>query len=181
MLVVLVTCLRVTVFFIITPSYTVPSGVLSILPGYGHKTGKEIVQNSLVRKVDITVSPLLSFPRSYLCCLIVFKAGTETGRALGSIVGANLASFTAELGGKVSSVVSIIFKVDLWSQAPILVFDDADLISAVNGTVFASFVASGQTCVSGTRILVQNKIYEKFIQLFLAKVKSIRARMGDRE
>jgi acyl-CoA reductase-like NAD-dependent aldehyde dehydrogenase len=66
-------------------------------------------------------------------------------------------------------------------QAPILVFDDADLINAVNGTAFASFVASGQTCVSGTRLLIQEQIYEKFIQLFLTKVKSIRARMGDRE
>lgn len=66
-------------------------------------------------------------------------------------------------------------------QAPILVFDDADLINAVNGTAFASFVASGQTCVSGTRILIQEQIYEKFIQLFLTKVKSIRAHMGDRE
>lgn len=66
-------------------------------------------------------------------------------------------------------------------KAPILVFDDADLINAVNGAAFASFVASGQTCVSGTRILVQEKIYEKFIQLFLTKVKSIRDRMGDRK
>jgi acyl-CoA reductase-like NAD-dependent aldehyde dehydrogenase len=65
-------------------------------------------------------------------------------------------------------------------EAPILVFDDANLVNAVNGTAFASFVASGQTCVSGTRILVQEQIYEKFIQLFLQKVKSIRARMGDR-
>lgn len=136
--------ISVLLFGEMAASAGVPFGVLSILPGYGHKTGKEIVQNPLVRKVDIT-------------------AGTETGRALGSIVGANLAAFTAELGGK----------------APILVFDDADLINAVNGTAFASFVASGQTCVSGTRILVQEQIYEKFIQLFLEKVKDIRARMGD--
>lgn len=111
-----------------------------------------------------------------------FKAGTETGRALGSIVGANLAAFTAELGGKVHcSVFCFIVKSYLRFQAPILVFDDADLINAVNGTAFASFVASGQTCVSGTRILIQERVYEKFIQLFLTKVKSIRARMGDRE
>jgi acyl-CoA reductase-like NAD-dependent aldehyde dehydrogenase len=154
--------------------------VLSILPGYGHKTGKEIVQNPLVRKVDITVS---SPSPSYSFFLIVIKAGTETGRALGSIVGANLAAFTAELGGKVQCSLHcfIIKKSYLRFQAPILVFDDADLINAVNGTAFASFVASGQTCVSGTRILIQEQIYEKFNQLFLTKVKSIRARMGDRE
>ncbi|KAF8238910.1 aldehyde dehydrogenase [Tricholoma matsutake] len=122
----------------------VPLGVLSILPGYGPTTGRAIVSNPLIRKVDIT-------------------AGTHTGRALGSIVGANLAAFTAELGGK----------------APVVVFNDADLISAVNGVAFASFVASGQTCVSGTRILVQDDIYDEFMSLFIQKTHSIKSRMGD--
>ena len=66
------------------------------------------------------------------------------------------------------------------AQAPIVIFDDADLISAVNGVAFASFVASGQTCVSGTRIIVQDGIYKPFMAAFLAKVESIRQRMGDR-
>ncbi|KAH9056365.1 aldehyde dehydrogenase domain-containing protein [Lactarius vividus] len=114
----------------------VPSGVLSVLPGPGASTGKELVSHPLVRKVDIT-------------------AGTATGRALGSIVGSNLAAFTAELGGK----------------APIIIFDDADISSAVNGAAFASFVASGQTCVSGTRLLVQSRIYDAFVSRFLEKVK----------
>ncbi|KAF8969497.1 aldehyde dehydrogenase [Flammula alnicola] len=121
-----------------------PHGVLTVLPGRGHITGRHIVQNPLIRKVDIT-------------------AGTQTGRALGSIVGANLAIYTAELGGK----------------APIVVFEDADLESAVNGAAFASFVASGQTCVSGTRILVHDSIYDDFMELFLQKVESIRRRMGN--
>jgi hypothetical protein len=34
----------------------VPSGVLSVLPGYGYDTGKEIISNPLIRKVDVTVS-----------------------------------------------------------------------------------------------------------------------------
>ncbi|KAJ8086879.1 hypothetical protein PM082_005704 [Marasmius tenuissimus] len=123
----------------------VPQGVLSVLPGLGPTVGKDIVSNPLIRKVDLT-------------------AGTQTGRAIGSIVGSNLASFTAELGGK----------------APIVVFDDADLVSAVNGTAFSAFVASGQTCVSGTRIIVQDKIYEPFMEKFLRKVESIRQRMGNR-
>ncbi|KAK7470409.1 hypothetical protein VKT23_001835 [Stygiomarasmius scandens] len=122
----------------------VPEGTLSVIPGYGHTTGKAIVSNPLVRKVDVT-------------------AGTQTGRVLGSIVGANLASFTAELGGK----------------APIVIFNDADLDSSVNGAAFACFVASGQTCVSGTRLIVQDKIYDEFLTKFLEKVKSIRTRMGD--
>ncbi|KAG9017222.1 hypothetical protein FRB90_001332 [Tulasnella sp. 427] len=121
----------------------VPQDVLSILPG-GADVGKAIISNHIVRKVDIT-------------------AGTATGKAIGSIVGSNLASFTAELGGK----------------APILIFDDADLGAAVNGVAFAAFVASGQTCVSGTRLLVHSGIYDSFRTAFLKKVESITRRMGN--
>ena len=90
-----------------------PDGVLSVLPGYGAITGKALVSHHLVRKVDIT-------------------GGTAAGRAIGSIVGGNLAQYTAELGGK----------------APLLVFEKADVDVAVNGIAFGAFVASGQTCRS---------------------------------
>ncbi|KAJ7094516.1 aldehyde dehydrogenase [Mycena belliarum] len=121
----------------------VPSGVLSVLPGYG-ATAQLLAQHPLVRKVDVT-------------------AGTHTGRLLGSTVGQNLAAFTAELGGK----------------APIVVFDDADVISAVNGVAFAAFVASGQTCVSGTRLIVHEDIWGTIMPLFLEKTESIHRRMGN--
>ncbi|KAJ7930034.1 aldehyde dehydrogenase [Mycena leptocephala] len=121
----------------------VPSGVLSVLPGFG-ETAQLLAQNPLVRKVDVT-------------------AGTQTGRLLGSTVGHNLAAFTAELGGK----------------APIVIFDDADIPSAVNGAAFAAFVASGQTCVSGTRLIIHDDIWDTFMPLFLEKTESIRRRMGN--
>jgi len=53
--------------------------------------------------------------------------------------------------------------------------------AAVNGAAFAAFVASGQTCVSGTRILIQEQVYDEFMAFFLEKVESIKCRMGDRE
>jgi len=68
----------------------------------------------------------------------------------------------------------------MMNQAPIVVFDDADIPSAVNGAAFASFIASGQTCVSGTRLLVQSGVYDAFISQLLDKTKSITRRMGDR-
>ena len=52
--------------------------------------------------------------------------------------------------------------------------------SAANGAAFACFVASGQTCVSGTRLIVQDGIYDEFMEQFLRKVESITARMGNR-
>ncbi|KAF8076618.1 aldehyde dehydrogenase family-domain-containing protein [Lyophyllum atratum] len=122
----------------------VPQGVLTILPGLGPTVGKAIVSHPHVRKIDVTAS-------------------NQTGRAVGQVAGANVASFTAELGGK----------------APIVIFDDADIPSAVNGVAFASFVASGQTCVSGTRIIVQDAIYDDFVNALIKKTDSIRKRMSD--
>lgn len=60
-------------------------------------------------------------------------------------------------------------------------FNDADPVAAANGAAFACFIASGQTCVSGTRLLVQDEIYDEFMLHFMHKVESIRIRMGDRK
>ncbi|KAK3312797.1 aldehyde dehydrogenase domain-containing protein [Apodospora peruviana] len=120
-----------------------PDGVLSVLPGYGNLTGKALVEHRLVRKVDVT-------------------GGTAAGRAIGEIVGRNLAVYTAELGGK----------------APLVVFEDADIDAAVNGIAFGSFIASGQTCVAATRILVHNSVGETVIRGVVAKAESITRRMG---
>lgn len=121
----------------------VPEGVFSVLPGYGATTGKALVSHPLVRKVDVT-------------------GGTVAGKAIGSIVGGNLARFTAELGGK----------------APLVVFDDADVDVAVNGIAFGAFVASGQTCVAATRIIVHNSVVQKVTEKLAAKAESIARRMG---
>lgn len=48
------------------------------------------------------------------------------------------------------------------------------------GAAFACFIASGQTCVSGTRLILQDGIYDEFMEQFLKKVESITARMGNR-
>ncbi|KAM0628859.1 hypothetical protein D7B24_000950 [Verticillium nonalfalfae] len=88
--------------------------------------------------------------------------GTAAGRAIGAIAGKNLAKFTAELGGK----------------APLVVFDQANVDVAVNGIAFGSFIASGQTCVASTRIIVQESIYDEVLAKLQTKVESIKRRMG---
>jgi acyl-CoA reductase-like NAD-dependent aldehyde dehydrogenase len=88
--------------------------------------------------------------------------GTPAGRAIGAIAGRNLAHYTAELGGK----------------APLIVFEQAHLDLAVNGIAFGSFIASGQTCVAATRIIVQNKILEQVVEKLKSKAESIERRMG---
>ncbi|KAI1811958.1 aldehyde dehydrogenase [Poronia punctata] len=121
----------------------VPDGVVGVLPGYGNITGRALVQHPLVRKVDVT-------------------GGTAAGRAIGGIVGGNLARYTAELGGK----------------APLVVFKGADLRLAVNGVAFGSFIASGQTCIASTRIIVENKVLDEVLGLLKRKTEFIAGRMG---
>ncbi|KAH6606100.1 hypothetical protein Trco_005253 [Trichoderma cornu-damae] len=120
-----------------------PDGVFNVLPGLGATTGRALVSHSLVRKVDVT-------------------GGTIAGRAIGSIVGNNLARYTAELGGK----------------APLIVFEKANLELAVNGIAFGSFIASGQTCVAATRIIIHKSILAAVEEKLARKAESIARRMG---
>jgi len=78
---------------------------------------------------------------------IDFTGGTETGRAIARAAAENLVPSTLELGGK----------------APLLIFEDVSLERAVAGSLFAAFIATGQTCVSGARVLVHNSLYERFL------------------
>ncbi|KHN97319.1 betaine aldehyde dehydrogenase [Metarhizium album ARSEF 1941] len=121
----------------------VPDGVVNILPGYGPVTGRALVSHPLVRKVDVT-------------------GGTAAGQAIGSIVGGNLARYTAELGGK----------------APLVVFEQASVEAAVNGIAFASFIAAGQTCVAATRIIVQNSVMPVLLEKLQRKCNHILRKMG---
>ncbi|MDG1430207.1 MAG: aldehyde dehydrogenase [Paracoccaceae bacterium] len=75
---------------------------------------------------------------------IAFTGGPETARHVVRNSAENFAVTTLELGGK----------------SPILVFDDADLDGAANGLIAGNFGASGQSCVAGSRGLVQRSILE---------------------
>jgi acyl-CoA reductase-like NAD-dependent aldehyde dehydrogenase len=87
--------------------------------------------------------------------------GTNTGRRAGAIAGERLIPFSAELGGKASVVI----------------FADAPLDAAVSGALFASFIAAGQTCVQGARLLVERRIYDDFVSALVARAEKIR--IGD--
>ncbi|CAK7217208.1 hypothetical protein SEUCBS140593_003131 [Sporothrix eucalyptigena] len=108
----------------------------------------------------VTAAALAAHP---LVRSVDITGGTAAGRALGAIAGRNLARFNAELGGK----------------APVVVFGDADLEAAVNGVAFGAFVASGQTCVAATRIVVEQKVFPEVVQGLKRKAAFIAAHMGD--
>jgi phenylacetaldehyde dehydrogenase len=96
--------------------------------------------------------------RHPLIAKVVFTGGTEVGRSIGEAAAQTFALTTLELGGKGAAIF----------------FDDMDIDRAVNGAAFAAFIGAGQTCVCGARLLVQESIYEKFLEKFRAKVETIR-------
>jgi acyl-CoA reductase-like NAD-dependent aldehyde dehydrogenase len=85
--------------------------------------------------------------------------GTETGYRIGEAAGRQAKHFTAELGG----------------NAAVMVFADCKSVDvAVNGVAFAAYVASGQTCVSAKRILIQDSIFDEFVQKLVEKANALR-------
>lgn len=88
---------------------------------------------------------------------VAFTGGPEAGRQILRNSAQNLASTSLELGGK----------------SPFIVFDDADLDSAVNAQISGIFAASGQSCVAGSRLLVQNSIRAEFLDRLRHKAEKI--------
>lgn len=130
-----------------------PNGVMNIVLG-AKEVCSQLIQDPIIVKVD-------------------FTGGPNTGKAIGQQAGSNLASLTQELGGKAPMIVFAPPYVEQLDEATI----DAYLDPIVNGCAFGAFIASGQTCIAGTRILVQHSIYEKLVTKLVEKTKVFR--MGD--
>ena len=79
---------------------------------------------------------------------IVFTGGTEPGRSVSIAAASRFAKATLELGGK----------------TPVIIFDDQAIDVSARGVAFAAFVAAGQTCICGSRMLVQQSIYDEFVE-----------------
>ncbi len=90
---------------------------------------------------------------------ISFTGSTATGGRI--VQAAGLKKFSMELGGK----------------SPFIVFDDADFERALDAAVFMIFSNNGERCTAGSRILVQQSIYAKFVDRFVERAKRIR--VGD--
>ncbi|MGY6156216.1 aldehyde dehydrogenase [Paraburkholderia graminis] len=89
---------------------------------------------------------------------VAFTGGPETARHIVRNTANNLAKVSLELGGK----------------SPFMVFADADLQSAVNAQVAAIFAASGQSCVAGSRLLIEASVKDEFLARLVERVARIR-------
>jgi acyl-CoA reductase-like NAD-dependent aldehyde dehydrogenase len=92
---------------------------------------------------------------------IDLTGGTETGKTVASIASRNLVRVSAELGGK----------------AAVIAFPDSDIDRTVAATLFASFIAAGQTCVQGSRLLVHRSIHDGVVAELVRRAGEIR--LGD--
>ncbi|MEJ1962718.1 MAG: aldehyde dehydrogenase [Gammaproteobacteria bacterium] len=105
------------------------------------------VGNALVRHPDVRK--------------IAFTGGEAGGLSVYRAAAEGLKQVTLELGGK----------------SPNIVFADAVLENAVNGVISGIFAASGQTCIAGSRLLVERRVHDEFVERLVALART--ARLGD--
>ena len=89
---------------------------------------------------------------------IAFTGGPVAGRIINEQAARAMKRVTLELGGK----------------SPNIIFEDADLDQAIKGAVAGIFAASGQTCVAGSRLLLQRSIHDRFVERLVDFLKDIR-------
>ena len=89
---------------------------------------------------------------------IAFTGGPETARHIIKNSAENLSQVSLELGGK----------------SPVAVFEDADQDNALNGITAGIFGASGQSCIAGSRLYLQNKIYDNFLNKLIERANKIK-------
>ncbi|TQC48710.1 aldehyde dehydrogenase [Rhodococcus sp. WS4] len=93
---------------------------------------------------------------------VTFTGGTNTGRSIAHAAAEKLMPVSLELGGK----------------SPTIVLDDADLDAAVNGVMYGIFSSTGQSCIAGSRLFVDRRIYDEFLDKLVAKTQRLRLGPG---
>lgn len=99
---------------------------------------------------------------SHLVDMVSFTGGTATGRHIMKAATGNLKKISLELGGK----------------SPNIIFADAEFETAVDFAMFGIFANSGQVCSAGSRLLIEESIYDKFIERLVERTRQIRVGAG---
>lgn len=121
-----------------------PPGVLNIVNGYGREAGMPLAQSKRIAK-------------------IAFTGSTATGRVIAQAAATNLIPATLELGGKSPNIFF----------ADVMDADDAFLDKAIEGMVLFAF-NQGEVCTCPSRALIQESIYDKFMERVLKRVAAIK-------
>ena len=122
----------------------VPPGVINIVNGYGREVGAPLANSKRIAKIGFTGS-------------------TATGRVIAQAAASNLIPATLELGGKSPNV----FFADIMDE------DDAFFDKAIEGLVLFAF-NQGEVCTCPSRAIIQESIYDKFMERVIGRVKAIK-------
>ncbi|WP_020168192.1 MULTISPECIES: acetaldehyde dehydrogenase ExaC [Methylotenera] len=122
----------------------VPPGVINIVNGYGREVGAPLANSKRIAKIGFTGS-------------------TATGRAIAQAAASNLIPATLELGGKSPNI----FFADIMDE------DDAFFDKAIEGLVLFAF-NQGEVCTCPSRAIIQESIYDKFMERVLKRVAAIK-------
>jgi len=136
------------------PSEFTSASLLELAPLFGEAGFPAGVVNVITGSGSRCGSALTSHPG---VDRISFTGGPATATAIAQSAGKNLVACTFELGGKSANMV----------------FADADVDAALAGVIAGIFGASGQTCIAGSRLLLQRSIYEDFLQRLVARTRAI--------
>ncbi len=143
---------------VIKPSeYTSASALefMKLIEQAGFPPGVVNVVNGFGAEVG---TPLVEHPK---VAKVAFTGSDATGQRIYEAAARGMKRVSMELGGK----------------SPNIVFDDAHLDNAVKGVISGIFAATGQTCIAGSRLLVQQSIHDEFVEKLVALAKT--AKMGD--
>jgi aminomuconate-semialdehyde/2-hydroxymuconate-6-semialdehyde dehydrogenase len=142
--------------------------------------------NTVVAKPS-EITPMTAFLFSKICIdaglpkgvlNIVHGLGPKVGHEITKHPNIKAISFTGGTltGQKIAEVAAPMFKklsLELGGKNPNIIFSDCDLEKAVSSSVLSSFSNQGQICLCGSRIFIERKIYDKFKEKFLEKVKAL--------
>ncbi|KAJ3110201.1 hypothetical protein HDU96_006837 [Phlyctochytrium bullatum] len=161
----------------------VPLGVVGQITPWNHPLliAVKKIAPALAAGNSVVVKPSELAP----VCVLEFaklcqKAGLPDG-VLNVVAGRGSVTGKALSESKKISKIEVLLKEGMISKligkAPVIVFDDCDLTSAVNGAAFAAFIAAGQTCVMGSRVIVTESIHDEFVKRLTEKAGSLK--LGD--
>jgi aldehyde dehydrogenase (NAD+) len=144
--------------FVLKPSDWTPVSALEFAKRFEEADFPPGVLNVITANVPEAPRALVEHPG---VDKVAFTGSTRVGIAVAQGAATHLARTTLELGGKSAQIV----------------FADADLTAVVNGVIAGIFAASGQTCIAGSRLLVQREIHDQLVAAIAARAREIR--LGD--
>ncbi len=143
--------------FIFKPSENTPLSALALAEAYKEAGLPDGLFNVVQGFGDVGAALV----NHRLTAKVSLTGSVPTGKRIMAQAGEHLKHVTMELGGK----------------SPIIVFDDADLESAIGGAMLGNFYSTGQVCSNGTRVFVHKNLRERFVERLVERTRKIR--IGD--